>query len=88
MKRTSTQMFFVFCKFCDSFFYLDLLLIGIHESQNSWGLWRSILTTLSHFHPLHKYLDITQVITAERSLLHIANERPQSKNLWFPSASW
>ena len=30
------------------------------------------LTPLYHFHPLHRHLDITQVITVESSLLHIA----------------
>ena len=29
------------------------------------------LTPLYHFHPLHKYLDISRVITGESSPMHI-----------------
>ena len=45
------------------------------------------LTPSYHFHPLHRHLDISWVISAESSHLHIASNRPQTKKLWFPSAS-
>ena len=35
-----------------------------------------------HFHPLHKQLHISQVITGESSPLHIASSRTQTGNLW------
>ena len=40
-----------------------------------------------HFNPLHRHLDISWVITAESSPLHIASSWTQTGNLWFPSAS-
>ena len=45
------------------------------------------LTPHYHFHPLHRHLDISRVITAESSPLHIASNRTRTGNLWFPSAS-
>ena len=39
-----------------------------------------------HFHPLHKRLDISRVITAESLRLHTASSRTQTGKLWFPSA--
>ena len=41
------------------------------------------LATYYHFHPLHRYLDISRENTAESSLLH---SRTRTRNLWFPSA--
>ena len=40
-----------------------------------------------HFHPFHKRLDVSGVITAESLRLHIASSRTQTGKLWFPSAS-
>ena len=45
------------------------------------------LTPHYHFHPLHRHLDISWVITAESSPLHIGSCRTRTRNLWFPSAS-
>ena len=45
------------------------------------------LTPLYHFHPLYKHLNISRAITAETSPLHIASNRTQTGNLWFPSGS-
>ena len=45
------------------------------------------LTSLSHFQPLHRYLDISLAIAAEISPLHIASIRIRTRNLWFPSAN-
>ena len=44
------------------------------------------LTLLYHFDFFHKYLHITQAITAESSPLHIASDWTRTGNLWFPSA--
>ena len=43
------------------------------------------LTPLYHFHPLHRHLDISRVVTAESSPLHIAISQARTRNLWFPS---
>ena len=40
-----------------------------------------------HFHPLHRYLDISRAITAKSSPLHIGSNRTRTGNLWFPRAS-
>ena len=40
-----------------------------------------------HFHPLHRRLDISRVITTESSPLHIASSRTRTGNPWSPSAS-
>ena len=45
------------------------------------------LTPHYHFHPFHRHLDISRVITAESSLLHIASSRTWAGNLWLLSAS-
>ena len=45
------------------------------------------LTSDYHFHPLHRYLDISRAITAGSSPLHVASSRARTGNLWFPSAS-
>ena len=37
-----------------------------------------------HFHPLERHLDISRVITAESSPLHIASSRARTGNLWSP----
>ena len=37
-------------------------------------------------HPPHRHLDISRVITAESSLLHIASSRTRTRSLSFPSA--
>ena len=45
------------------------------------------LTPHYHFHPPHRHLDVSRVITAESSHLHIASSRTRTGNLWLPSAS-
>ena len=45
------------------------------------------LTLLYHFHPIHRHLDISRVITAESSPLYKASSRTWNGNLWFRSAS-
>ena len=45
------------------------------------------LTPHYHFHQLHRHLDISGMITAESSPLHIGSSWNRTGNLWFPSAS-
>ena len=45
------------------------------------------LTPHYHFHPPHRHLGISRVITAESSTLHIGSSRTQTSNICFPSAS-
>ena len=40
-----------------------------------------------HFHPLHKYMDISRVIAVGSSPLHIGCSWTRTRNLWFLSAS-
>ena len=68
-------------------FYLSFLsrTITFHRAAgNGEGIY---LTPLYHFHPLHRHLDISRAIIAERSPLLKASSRTQTGNLWFPSAS-
>ena len=41
------------------------------------------LTHLYYFHPLHRHLEISRVITAESSPLHIASSRTRTGNSFF-----
>ena len=45
------------------------------------------LTPLNHFHPLHRHLDISRVITAGSSPLHISSSKTRTRNLLSPIAS-
>ena len=45
------------------------------------------LTPHYHFHLLNRHLDISRLITAESSPLHIGSSQTRTGNLWFPSAS-
>ena len=65
---------------CWHFFFVGFLLRNIHESQDSRGRGRPILTPLYHFHMLQEYLDISWAITAESSDLYIASGRTQIGN--------
>ena len=60
------------------FFYLGLFFTNIHDSQ---------LTSVNHFYLLHRRLDISEAIIAERLHLHMAISKTQAGNLWFPSSS-
>ena len=80
-------------KFSSSFFFSFFFLYGFFFHNHSWirglqGKREGIsLTPHYHFHPLHRHLDISQVITAESSPLHIGSSWTQTGNLWFLSAS-
>ena len=45
------------------------------------------LTPHYHFHPRHRYLDMSRVITARSSPLHIASSRTRTGSPWFSRAS-
>ena len=45
------------------------------------------LTLLSHFHPLHRNLELSWEITGESLPLHILSGQTQTKNLWCLSTS-
>ena len=75
-------------QFFDFFFLSGFPFMNIHESQNCREGGGGIsLTPRYHFHPLHRHLHISWVITAESLPLHIASSRTRTGNLWFPSAS-
>ena len=92
---------YVYLKDFTDFFNTDLAIIIIiiifsiwfffHEHSRITGLQGKgkgiSITPHYHFHPLHRHLDICRAITAESSPLHIASNRTQTENFWFPSAS-
>ena len=59
------------------FFFFFSVWVFFHEtSRFTWQQGKGgdiYLTPLYHFHPFHRNLDISQVITAESSSLHIAS---------------
>ena len=77
-------------EWCKFFFFFSIW-IFIHDHSRTTGL-QGKGESISwnphyHFHTLHKHLDISLVITAESSPLHIGSSRTRTGNLWFPSAS-
>ena len=71
-----TFLFFFVC-----FFFL-FSFTNIRESQGLQGKREGVsLTSHYHFYPLHRHLDISRVITAESSPLHIASSRARTGNL-------
>ena len=76
------QRFLFYCIFL---FYLGFFFSRITElSGKGEGI---SITPHFHFHPLHRHLDISQVITAESSPLYIGSSWTQTGNLWFPRTS-
>ena len=73
------QAFFSVCVFS--------LSLNIHESQDSRGKEKSILTPYYQFYSLHKHLDANRKITAESSPLEIGNDWTQIENPYISSAS-
>ena len=65
------------------FFHKHLQITGLQGKGKGISL-----TPHYHFHPLQRHLDISLVITAESSPLHIASSWTRTRNLWFPSASY
>ena len=64
------------------FFHNHSRITGLQEKGEGISL-----TPHYHFHPFHRHLDISRVITAESSPLHVGSSRTRTGNLWFPSAS-
>ena len=97
----SLLMFVLICcslhldsRYCHSFFEVcDFFFIWVffHDYSRTTGLQgrgESIsLTPHYHIHPLHRHLDISRLITADSSSLHIGSSRTRTGNLWFPRAS-
>ena len=65
--------------FCFSVFSIWPFSTNIHDSQDS--RWISFYP-FYHFHPLYRHLDISWVIAAESSPLHIAGSQNRTWNLW------
>ena len=74
--------------FGDSSFFLSGFSFTMH-SQITWqqGKGDANRKPSLPFPPIHKYLNISQAITAESSLWHITNDRARTRNLSFSSAS-
>ena len=77
---------FFFCFF--GFFSVCILFHGHSRFTGQQGKGEAICSTpLYHFHPFHRHLGISWVITAESSPLHIASNGTWPGNLCLPSAS-
>ena len=85
--------FFFYCKIKTPFFFFFRLSVFFFFHEHSrftaqQGKGEGIYSTpLYHFHPLHRYLDISREVTAESSHLHIASSRTRTRILQFSSAS-
>ena len=70
----------VFSFFFISFLYYLNFLTRTYTIYRTQGKGKAVsLTTLYHFHPLHRNLDINRTITAESSPLHIASRQPRAQ---------
>ena len=71
-----------------TFFFYPVFFHKHSQSTGQQGKGEAIsLSPLYHYHPLHKHLDISRTITAERSPLHIASSWARTGNLWLPSTN-
>ena len=68
------------------FFYLGFL-SRTFTNHRAAGEGEGISLPPHYFHTLHRHLDISRVITAESSPLHIASSSTRVGNLWLQSAS-
>ena len=75
---------------CNAWFVFLLFLLSgfsysnIYNSQDRrWSREAISLYPFYKFDPLHRHLDISLVITAESSPLHIAGSRNRTWNLWY-----
>ena len=57
---------------------MGFLLIGIHESYDSTGRKRPVLTPLYHFHQLDEHWDINRFVSAESSPLQVSSGRTRT----------
>ena len=72
------------------FFFFSIWVFFYEHSRLTGQRWKAeaiSLTPLYHFHPLHRHFDISWVITAESSTLHIASSQTRNESLRLPSAS-
>ena len=81
-----------FPKRCGPLYYVFLYICAFfHEHSRFTGQQgkgeATSLIPLYHFHPLHRHLNISRLITAESSPLHLASKRTLTGNIWYPSAS-
>ena len=74
---------FLFLFFHVSFFFHEQSQFTGHQEKGD----AISLNHLYHFHPLYRHLDISQVITADSSPLHIASSHARTGNLCFQNAS-
>ena len=74
----------------DSFAFFFSIWVFFHEHSRFTGQQGNgeaiFVTPLYQFHPLHRHLNITGVITTGSSSLHIASSRTRTGNLWFLSS--
>ena len=73
-------------------YYIPIFFVWVFFHKHSRITWLRgkegiSVTPHCHFQLLHIHLDISRVIIAESSPLHIASSRTRTGNLWFPSAS-
>lgn len=72
----------VHCMRFSLFFFLSRFsFANIHNSQDNREKGNAFLTSLYHFHSLHRQLDISLAITAAYSPLHIASCRIRTGNI-------
>ena len=78
---------------CKAEFASSIFSIWVFFHEYSRLIWQQgkgeviFLCTFYHVHPLHRHLDISQVIATESSLLEIAGNQTRTVNLWIPNAS-
>ena len=72
-------------------FFIFYLIFFFHEYSRFTGQQRKekaiSLYPFYHLHSLHRHLDISRVVAAERSPLRIADSRTLTGNPWFPNSS-
>ena len=91
---TLTDNFMVVSFFFFFFFFFFFLAIEVffHDHSRITELQEKregiYLTPHYHFHPIHRHLDISQVITEDNSPLHIGSSRTQAGRLWFLIATY
>ena len=90
--KTLRFYFTIVCNMFSWFYYYFSIWVFFHDHSRiteMQGKGEGIsLAPHYHFHPLHRHLDITQVIAVESSPLYIGSSRARTRNLWFPSTNW
>ena len=91
-----TKRYFIRCNVNFPFFSVNIFFLSgsffmniCCNSRDSRGRWEEgciSLTPFFHVHPIHRHLDVSWVVIAVSSPLHIDNSRNRSRNLWFLSS--